>query len=253
MLRRILVCPPARYFDDSVNMAPFRRSIIPKKPGSIKPLFPDFSCICLVFLLLPPINCGLWIFDAQYVGGAAVGDKPVVVPNPNYCPATPWGYDMLPGLVMLDLIDIEKGSLWDTSYPEPPNGRWAIPFLNCSMFFVSIGEFLFYLTWTTTEFFVEVIYQVPFRVFDCHLPFVDPAGGDNLVIEDYTVYRFGRCILTSYLSGSSLPASWDAAPLVGVPASAGYLAEELPPTQYDRYIRYVNNRNNTNIKIIGNF
>lgn len=182
-----------------------------------------------------------------------MGDEPIKIPNDRTCPTAPWPNGVLPGYIIAAVSGIQKGSGWLPQDGEPQNGVWEVPFLNCTRFLLTDGTYTTALQWFPTAFFFTIRTVGYASQFSGVSSFVDPAYISSTLVSPTLAFYGGVATLYLAFDGAQVPYSWTPADLIPVPFLSPYLAEELPATQYSRFVRYVNNFNGTNIKMIGDF
>ena len=182
-----------------------------------------------------------------------MGDDPTEYPRVHQCSNSRWDGDLLPDFIVLTFAEIEKGASWNPSWGDTLQGAFEIPFSGCSLFTNSPGpphiDF-----WRYVNKYV-IVGRNPYGIlnFRADIDIYEESPIDNQYGGPELNCYGGNCIMELFYDTPATKASWTAADLVGVPKSPGYLAEGLPPTQYSRFDRYVNNANGTNIKIIGDY
>lgn len=182
-----------------------------------------------------------------------MGDRPKATSNPNVCVLDFWNDGLQPDFIEAVFSGWGQGPDWGLNEPEVPDGLLRLPFVSCNLY--QFEDSTRAVTAEFNELGVRFDYwdKVGPSVWQGEASLVDPFSVSLSWLYGNNVFTVGNTAVNCFTAGSSLPASWDAADLFGVPLQEGYFAEELPPTQYDRYVRYAAHLNNTNLHIIGDF
>lgn len=178
-----------------------------------------------------------------------MGDKPINQPNKNNCPMSPYPNGMEPSHIIVTFSGIQK-KVEDPELPPPPAGRYVVPWSECGLFYKDYGN----------GNVISVLIQNELVTLQADSGYIlasfwnEAEFAGTITMQNYWQslpehYYGGQAILEMNLYTSGLPASWDAADLIGVPKIEKYFAEELPTDIASRKLRYASHKDKTNIKV----
>lgn len=178
-----------------------------------------------------------------------MGDKPVQEPNPIQCTDAFWLDSKQPASIRVTLSGWTQGPYWYMYQPPLPNGVYDVPLSTCNFFVLTTAWYYIAVEVLTSSVKVTVEEVLTPTSYLNEVSKVDPLAFTMTGSPSYASILPGDVSIDFFTEGGSLPASWDAAPLVGVPESEGYFAEEFTSIIASRRLRYSNHFDGTNVKV----
>lgn len=178
-----------------------------------------------------------------------MGDKPEPIPFVNACPTPFWPDGLVPPYLDLVFSGFVEGIDY-ARYPTwLPNGSFRCAFDSCINYSVTMYPWIFSIQIFANQ-LTAVANLDPVSIqFAQTVELSEYCSGDEPATPSHEIVTGGSFGVVTHLDGIMLPASWDAAGLVGVPEKPGYFAEELETVIASRKMRYANHSNGTNVKV----
>lgn len=182
-----------------------------------------------------------------------MGDKPGPTKNIHLCTNMLWAGGLQPDIITFSVFDTSRGDAWAPPMPVTIDGTYVLGWVSCNNWSGSGPYGAMSLIAVGTNLVIDSILGGMFGAFTYNGPAYDwlfvANGNQNSAMAFWGGFLTGNL----FFNGGPPPASWDGASLIGVPAADNYFAEEFAATGYDRFLRYANKTNKTNVKMVGNF
>lgn len=182
-----------------------------------------------------------------------MGVKPELVRHTKNCGYSFWPGGLIPEYLSLDLFGWDYDIDYDSNYPDLPNRRFNLGRDICGIWIYNDADWYIQIDYTSPNFYVAMLDKTYSLRYSAVVAEDDPMVFTMTQQSGDDVYIVGGSVLYPYTSGYQYPEPWDAADLFVIPYQDGYFGEDLPADVIDRYVRFANEANRTNIHIIGDF
>ena len=182
-----------------------------------------------------------------------MGDKPDNEPNPHNCANMFWTDGLQPETIIMTFAGWGIKDPADPPAKPPPSGSYSLAWQKC-------GEWMANPSPTTYVWFWAIGTEGRALYSELHAPGSwsgqqGLAASMNMSMTDsepFGRYTAGSTIVQTFPNGTS-KASWDAAPLFGVPDNLDYFGEELPAVTEPRQTRYASHKTKSVLHLKGDY